>query len=154
MIRVELPAHLRTLGQITGEVNLEVEGIATQASLLDALEARYPMLRGTLRDQVTRQRRPFIRFFACEEDLSHNGPEDPLPEAVASGKEHFWIVGAIAGGRHLRQDQSLVPRTVLALRVPLDLRLIKVHFAQLAFGISLRLIVKVFALWVATLTAR
>ncbi len=99
MIRVELPAHLRTLGKITGEVQLEVEGVPTQASLLDALEARYPMLQGTLRDHTTKQRRPFIRFFACEEDLSHNWPEDPLPEAVASGKEPFWIVGAIAGGR-------------------------------------------------------
>ncbi len=99
MIRVELPAHLRTLGQITGEVHLEVEGVPTQAALLDALEARYPMLQGTLRDHTTKQRRPFIRFFACEEDLSHNWPEDPLPEAVASGKEPFWIVGAIAGGR-------------------------------------------------------
>jgi len=99
VIRVELPAHLRTLGQITGEVHLEVEGVPTQAALLDALEARYPMLQGTLRDHTTKQRRPFIRFFACEEDLSHNWPEDPLPEAVASGKEPFWIVGAIAGGR-------------------------------------------------------
>ena len=99
MIRVELPAHLRTLGQITGEVHLEVEGIPTQGALLDALEARYPMLQGTLRDHSTKQRRPFIRFFACEEDLSHNRPEDPLPEAVATGKEPFWIVGAIAGGK-------------------------------------------------------
>lgn len=98
MIRVELPAHLRTLAQITGELHLDVQGIPTQASLLDALEARYPMLQGTLRDHVTRKRRPFIRFFACEEDLSHNSPEDPLPEAVALGKEPFWIVGAIAGG--------------------------------------------------------
>ncbi len=98
MIRVELPAHLRTLAQITGELHLDVQGIPTQASLLDALEARYPMLQGTLRDHVTRKRRPFIRFFACEEDLSHNSPEDPLPEAVALGKDPFWIVGAIAGG--------------------------------------------------------
>jgi len=98
VIRVEIPAHLRTLGQITGEVQLEVAGIPTQASLLDAPEARYPMLQGTLRDHTTKQRRPFIRFFACEEDLSHNRPEDPLPEAVAPGKEPFWIVGAIAGG--------------------------------------------------------
>ena len=98
MIRVELPAHLRTLGQITGEVHLEVEGVPTQGALLDALEARYPLLQGTLRDHVTKLRRPFIRFFACEEDLSHNKPDDPLPEAVISGKEPFWIVGAIAGG--------------------------------------------------------
>jgi molybdopterin synthase sulfur carrier subunit len=98
VIRVELPAHLRTLAQITGELHLDVQGIPTQASLLDALEARYPMLQGTLRDHVTRKRRPFIRFFACEEDLSHNSPEDPLPEAVALGKDPFWIVGAIAGG--------------------------------------------------------
>ena len=98
MIRVELPAHLRTLGQITGDVHLEVKGIPTQASLLDALEARYPMLQGTLRDHVTKQRRPFIRFFACEEDLSHESPDTPLPDAVATGAEPLLIVGAMAGG--------------------------------------------------------
>lgn len=99
MIRVELPAHLRDLAKVTGEIQLEVVGEATQLSLLDALEARYPMLRGTIRDHVTKQRRPFIRFFACEEDLSHQWPEDPLPEEVVSGKEAFWVVGAIAGGK-------------------------------------------------------
>lgn len=98
MIRVELPAHLRILARVSGEVQLEVEGQATQRSVLDALEARYPMLRGTLRDQVTQQRRPFVRFFACAEDLSHESPDAPLPEAVASGAEPLLIVGAIAGG--------------------------------------------------------
>jgi molybdopterin converting factor small subunit len=98
MIRVMLPAHLRTLARVGGEVKLEVEGEATQRSVLDALEARYPMLRGTIRDQVTKQRRPFVRFFACAEDLSHESPDAPLPEAVASGAEPLLIVGAIAGG--------------------------------------------------------
>jgi molybdopterin synthase sulfur carrier subunit len=98
MIRVILPAHLRILAQVTGEVELEIAGPATQRSLLDALEARYPMLRGTIRDQVTQQRRAFIRFFACEEDLSHESPDAPLPDAVANGKEPFLLVGAIAGG--------------------------------------------------------
>ena len=98
MIRVVLPAHLRTLAHAGGEVKLEVEGQATQRSVLDALEACYPMLRGTLRDQVTQQRRPFVRFFACAEDLSHEPPDTPLPHAVASGAEPFLIVGAIAGG--------------------------------------------------------
>jgi sulfur-carrier protein len=98
MIRVVLPAHLRTLAQVDGEVQLEVEGQATQRSVLDALESRYPMLRGTLRDHVTKQRRPFVRFFACEEDLSHESPDAPLPEAVAMGAEPFLVVGAIAGG--------------------------------------------------------
>jgi molybdopterin synthase sulfur carrier subunit len=98
VIRVVLPAHLRTLAQVDGEVQLEVEGQATQRSVLDALEARYPMLRGTLRDHVTKQRRPFVRFFACEEDLSHASPDAPLPEAVANGTEPFLVVGAIAGG--------------------------------------------------------
>ena len=98
MIRVELPAHLRILAHVTGEVQLDVEGQATQRSVLDALEARYPMLRGTLRDHVTEQRRPFVRFFACSEDLSHESPDAPLPEAVASGAEPLLIVGAIAGG--------------------------------------------------------
>ncbi len=98
MIRVVLPAHLRTLASVNGDVELEVEGRATQRSVLDALEARYPMLRGTLRDHVTKQRRPFVRFFACEEDLSHESPETPLPAEVAAGTEPFLIVGAIAGG--------------------------------------------------------
>ena len=98
MIRVELPAHLRILAHVTGEVRLDVEGQATQRSVLDALEARYPMLRGTLRDHVTQQRRPFVLFFACAEDLSHESPDAPLPEAVASGAEPLLIVGAIAGG--------------------------------------------------------
>ena len=98
MIRVILPHHLRTLAQVRSEVELEVQGQATQRSVLDALEARYPMLRGTIRDQVTRQRRPFLRFFACEEDLSHEPPDAPLPEAVASGSEPLLIIGAIAGG--------------------------------------------------------
>jgi sulfur-carrier protein len=98
MIRVVLPAHLRTLARLEGELKLEVEGPVTQRSILDALEARYPMLRGTIRDQVTRQRRAFVRFFACEEDLSQDSPDDPLPEAVAAGVEPFLIVGAMAGG--------------------------------------------------------
>jgi sulfur-carrier protein len=98
MIRVVLPAHLRTLAHANGEVTLEVKGPATQRSVIDALEALYPMLRGTLRHHVTQERRPFVRFFACEEDLSHELPDAPLPEAVASGAEPFLIVGAIAGG--------------------------------------------------------
>ncbi len=98
MIRVVLPAHLRTLARIEGEVELQVEGPVTQRSVLDALEARYPMLSGTLRDHVTGQRRPFVRFFACEEDLSHESPDAPLPDAVASGAEPYLVVGAIAGG--------------------------------------------------------
>jgi molybdopterin converting factor small subunit len=98
MIRVVLPAHLRTLAHVEGEVTLEVQGQATQRSVLDALEARYPMLLGTLRDHVTQQRRPFVRFFACEEDLSHESPDAPLPDAVAKGTEPFLVVGAIAGG--------------------------------------------------------
>jgi sulfur-carrier protein len=98
MIRVVLPPHLRTLAQIRGDLELEVESPVTQRSVLDALEIRYPMLRGTIRDQVTQQRRPFLRFFACEEDLSHESPDAPLPDAVASGKEPFIILGAIAGG--------------------------------------------------------
>ena len=98
MIRVILPAHLRTLAKVSGEVQLEVEGPVTQRSVLDALEARYPMLCGTIRDRVTQQRRPFVRFFACEEDLSHDSPDAPLPDAVASGAEPFLLVGAIAGG--------------------------------------------------------
>jgi hypothetical protein len=93
-----LPAHLRTLAHIHGEVELHVEGQVTQRSVLDALEARYPMLRGTIRDHVTQQRRPFVRFFACEQDLSHEPPDAPLPEAVVIGAEPFRIVGAMAGG--------------------------------------------------------
>ena len=98
MIRVVLPAHLRTLSRLEGELTLEVTGPVTQASVLDALEARYPMLRGTIRDHVTKKRRAFVRFFACEEDLSHDPPDKPLPSAVASGEEPFLIIGAIAGG--------------------------------------------------------
>ena len=98
MIRVELPAHLRTLAHVEGDVQLEVEGQVTVRSVLDALEARYPMLRGTIRDHVTQERRPFLRFFACQEDLSHESPDAPLPEPVASGAEPFMIIGAIAGG--------------------------------------------------------
>jgi hypothetical protein len=99
MIRVILPPHLRTLAHIEGgEVKLEVKGEVTQRSVLDALEASYPMLRGTIRDHATQQRRPFLRFFACEEDLSHELPDAPLPEAVASGKEPLVVLGAIAGG--------------------------------------------------------
>jgi sulfur-carrier protein len=98
MIRVELPYHLRTLAKVDGEVQLEVNGGVTLRSVLDALEARYPMLQGTIRDHVTQQRRPFLRFFACEEDLSHQSPDSPLPEAVASGKEPLLVIGAIAGG--------------------------------------------------------
>jgi hypothetical protein len=98
MIRVILPYHLRTLAQVGSEVQLDVEGRATQRSVLDALEARYPMLRGTIRDQVTQQRRPLLRFFACKEDLSNEPPDAPLPDAVASGAEPYFIVGAIAGG--------------------------------------------------------
>ena len=98
MIRVVLPAHLRTLAHADGEVKLDVEGRVTQRSVLDALEARYPMLRGTIRDHVTHQRRPFLRFFACGQDLSHELPDAPLPDAVAVGVEPLLVVGAIAGG--------------------------------------------------------
>jgi len=98
MIRVTLPAHLRKLAQVDGEVKLDVEGPVTQRSVLDALEARYPMLQGTIRDHVTQKRRAFVRFFACGEDLSHEPPDAPLPDAVATGAEPFIIVGAIAGG--------------------------------------------------------
>ena len=99
MIRVVLPAHLRTLAGVHGEVELEVEAPVTQGSILDALEDRYPMLRGTIRDHARQRRRPFVRFFACEEDLSHEPPDTPLPDAVAKGIEPFMVVGAIAGGR-------------------------------------------------------
>ncbi len=98
MIRIVLPQHLRTLARVEGEVSLEVQGAVTQRSVLDALEAKYPALRGTIRDHVTRERRAFLRFFACEEDLTHESPDAPLPEAVATGKEPYLIVGAIAGG--------------------------------------------------------
>ena len=98
MIRVVLPAHLRTLAHVDGEVTLDVAGEVTQRAVLDALEARYPVLRGTIRDQVTHQRRAFVRFFACEEDLSHEPPDAPLPEAVATSAEPLLIVGAMAGG--------------------------------------------------------
>lgn len=98
MIRVVLPHHLRTLAQVYTEVQLEVEGVPTQRSVLDALEAAYPMLRGTIRDQTTQKRRAFLRFFACEQDLSHELPDAPLPSAVASGAEPYCIIGAIAGG--------------------------------------------------------
>ena len=98
MITVVLPPHLRTLAQVDGDVELEVQGQVTQRSVLDALEARYPALCGTIRDHVTQERRPFLRFFACEEDLSHESPDAPLPAAVASGKEPYFIIGAIAGG--------------------------------------------------------
>jgi sulfur-carrier protein len=98
MIRVVLPTHLRTLARLTREVEFEIEGPITQRSVLNALEARYPMLRGTIRDHATQLRRPFVRFFACEQDLSHESPDSLLPEAVASGREPFYIVGAIAGG--------------------------------------------------------
>lgn len=98
MIRVVVPPHLKTLAQVGSEVQIAVEGPATQRSVLDALEAQYPMLRGTIRDHVTLKRRPFLRFFACQEDLSHEPPDAPLPGPVASGKEPFIIVGAIAGG--------------------------------------------------------
>jgi hypothetical protein len=98
MIRVILPLHLRTLARVNAEVTLDVAGPATQRSVLDELEARYPMLRGTIRDYATQQRRPMLRFFACEEDLSHESPDAPLPDAVATGAEPFFVVGAIAGG--------------------------------------------------------
>jgi molybdopterin synthase sulfur carrier subunit len=98
MIRVVLPAHLRTLANVSGEVTLDVEGVVTQRSVLDALEAQYPMLKGTLRDHVTQERRKFVRFFAEEEDLSHETPDAPLPEAVVTGAEPFIVVGAMAGG--------------------------------------------------------
>jgi len=98
MIRVVLPHHLRTLAHVGREVELQVEGSASLSSVLDALEAQYPMLRGTIRDHVTQQRRPFIRFFACGRDLSHDAPEAPLPDAVAMGTEPFLVVGAMAGG--------------------------------------------------------
>jgi hypothetical protein len=98
MIRVVLPHHLRTLARVEGEVTLDLEGTVTRESILDALEARYPMLKGTIRDHVTQKRRPFLRFFACMEDLSHDPPDTPLPDAVAMGTEPFIVLGAVAGG--------------------------------------------------------
>lgn len=98
MIRVVLPAHLRTLARVNDEVRLELDGEVTQRRLLDALESQYPMLRGTMRDHVTQRRRPYVRFFACEQDLSHDRPDAPLPQAVAEGIEPFRVVGAMAGG--------------------------------------------------------
>ena len=98
MIRVVLPHHLRTLAKVDGEVRVEIAAPITQGSILDALEARYPMLRGTIRDHATRRRRPLVRFFACSEDVTHDAPDAPLPDAVASGAEAFLIIGAIAGG--------------------------------------------------------
>ena len=98
MIRVILPYHLKSLAHISGEVRLDIDGPATQGAILDALEARYPMLRGTIRDHVTHERRPYVRFFACEQDFSNDPPDAPLPDAVASGAEPFLVVGAIAGG--------------------------------------------------------
>ena len=98
MIQVILPAHLRTLARLNGAAELQVEGPVTQCSILDALEVKYPVLRGTIRDRATQRRRPFVRFFACEEDLSHEAPDAPLPDAVTSGAEPFLIIGAMAGG--------------------------------------------------------
>ena len=98
MIRIVLPAHLRTLARVNGEVTVDVDGPVTPRAILDALEANYPVLRGTIRDHVTLERRPFLRFFACEEDLSHDPPDTVLPDAVAAGKEPFLVVGAMAGG--------------------------------------------------------
>jgi hypothetical protein len=110
MIRVELPQHLRTLAHVHGEIILEVDGPVTQSAVLDALEARYPMLCGTIRDQATKQRRAFIRFFACSEDLSHEQPDAPLPEAVVSGAEPFLVIGAIAGGcRSIKRLRNMEP---------------------------------------------
>ncbi len=98
MIRVVLPAHLRTLARVKSEVRLEIDGVVTQRAVLDALESRYPMLRGTMRDHVTQRRRPYVRFFACEQDLSHEAPDEPLPAEVVNGAEPFLVVGAMAGG--------------------------------------------------------
>ena len=98
MVRVKLPVHLKTLSQVNAEVELEIKGRITQRSILDALEARYPMLKGTIRDHNTGERRPYLRFFACQEDISHDPADDPLPEAIATGAEPFLIIGAISGG--------------------------------------------------------
>jgi len=98
MIRVSMPAHLRTLAGVSGDVTVDVDGEVTRQKILDALESRYPMLRGTIREHVSRERRPFLRFFACGEDITHQSPDDPLPQQIASGEEPFYIIGAIAGG--------------------------------------------------------
>ena len=98
MIRVSMPAHLRTLAGVKGDVELEIEGEVTRRTILDALETRYPMLRGTIREHVSHERRPFLRFFACGEDITHNSPDDPLPTEIVSGAEPFYVIGAIAGG--------------------------------------------------------
>ena len=98
MIRVAMPAHLRTLAGVSGDVTVEVDGEVTRRSILDALETQYPMLRGTIREHVSRERRPFLRFFACGEDVTHESPDAPLPQEIASGAEPFYIIGAIAGG--------------------------------------------------------
>ena len=98
MIRVAMPAHLRTLAGVSGDVELEIKGAVTRRAILDALETRYPMLRGTIREHVTGERRPFLRFFACGEDITHNSPDDPLPQEIVSGAEPFYVIGAIAGG--------------------------------------------------------
>ncbi len=98
MILVAMPAHLRTLAGVTGDVQLDVEGVVTRRAILDALESRYPMLRGTIREHVSGERRPFLRFFACGADITHESPDTPLPEAITSGAEPFYIIGAIAGG--------------------------------------------------------
>jgi sulfur-carrier protein len=97
-IRVAMPAHLRTLAGVNGDVIVDVDGEVTRRSILDALEKRYPMLRGTIREHVSGQRRPFLRFFACGEDITHNSPDDPLPQEIVSGREPFYVIGAIAGG--------------------------------------------------------
>ena len=97
-VRVAMPAHLRTLASVSGDVTLEIDGEVTRASILEALETRYPMLRGTIREHVSGERRPFLRFFACGEDVTHKSPDDPLPEEIASGTEPFYVIGAIAGG--------------------------------------------------------
>ncbi len=115
MIRVVLPAHLRTLARVDGEVKLAVQGPATQRAVLDALEVAYPMLRGTIRDHVTHQRRAFVRFFACEQDLSHESPDAPLPDAVAVGAEPLLVVGAMAGGDDSALDLCLTPLAAAGL---------------------------------------
>jgi molybdopterin converting factor small subunit len=117
MIRVVLPAHLRTLARVDGEVKLEVEGPVTPRAILDALEAHYPMLRGTIRDQVSRERRAFVRFYACAEDVSHDSPDAPLPDAVAAGAEPFLIVGAMSGGQDVSEHAAPPRRRARARRV-------------------------------------
>jgi hypothetical protein len=114
MIRVVLPPHLRSLANVDRMVEIEVTGPVTQRTILDALEARYPMLRGTMRDHVTQQRRPLVRFFACEEDISHDSPDVPLPDAIATGAEPFFIIGAIAGGSGLME---LMQRSTLNAQI-------------------------------------